>query len=150
MTIRTIGRLAACAAALLLFAPRAEAANCTISTTSTAFGTYNVFAEGPTDSTGTIVIRCVGGKDIALSINRGSSNTFERRMVNGTEELRYNLFLDAARTVVWGDGTSGTQVRVEDPPNNTEVPLTIYGRIPGGQDVASGAYVDTVTVTINY
>ena len=146
----TIVRAAACAAALLLFASRADAANCTISTTSTAFGTYNVFATAPTDSTGTIVIRCAGGKDIALSINRGSSETFERRLVNGTEELRYNLYLDAARTQVWGDGTSGTEVRIEDPPNNADVPLTIYGRIPAGQDVASGAYVDTVTVSINY
>jgi spore coat protein U-like protein len=145
-----IARLVACAAALLLFAPRAEAANCTIATTSTAFGTYNVFATAPTDSTGTIVIRCQGGKDIAISINRGGSSTFERRMVNGTEELLYNLYLDAARTLVWGDGTGGTQVSVEDPPNNKDLPLTIYARVPAGQDVAAGAYIDTATVSVNF
>jgi len=72
-------------------------------------------------------------------------------MAKGAEELFYNLYRDAARTSVWGDGMGGTQVQfVPDPPNNTPVPFTIFGRVPAGQDVSAGAYADSVTVTVNY
>ncbi len=67
------------------------------------------------------------------------------------EGLNYNLYLDAARTTIWGDGTGGTQVYSNaNPPNNTNVTVTIYGRIPASQDVSAGSYTNTVTATINF
>ena len=72
-------------------------------------------------------------------------------MLNGSEPLNYNLYRDAARTAIWGDGTGGTQV-YSDPrtPRNQNVTLTVYGRIPAGQDVSVGTYTNTVTATINF
>lgn len=139
-------------AALSASAAVAEAA-CTISATSVAFGTYDVFATAPRDSTGTVTYRC-GPRDrrITITISRGSSTTFApRTLVNGTARLQYNLFRDAGFATVWGDGTGGTATYfIVNPPNNQEVVLTVYARVPAEQDVPIGAYADAVVVTLEY
>ena len=146
-------RAAVAAAVVVLCASGAEAANCTVSSTSVSFGTYNVFNATPNDSTGSVTLNCTGGaKSVAIGISRGGSSTFlPRRMAKGGEPLVYNLFLDAARTVVWGDGSPGTQYQVvDDPRNRSDVTMTIFGRMPPAQDVSAGTYADTVMVTVNY
>lgn len=133
-------------------AGRAEAA-CTISTTAVSFGPYNVFNASATTSTGTVTYRC-GNADhnITITISTGSSGTFANRtMKKGSENLTYNLFRDAAFTTVWGDGSGTTgQYSNGNPPNNTDVPLTLYGRVPALQDVSAGSYSDTVIATVNF
>ena len=63
----------------------------------------------------------------------------------------YNLFLNAAFTQIWGDGTGGTSTYfLHNPPNKKDVPVTVFSRIPAGQDVAVGGYGDTVVVTLEY
>jgi len=130
----------------------AEAAKCTISTTSIAFGSYNVFTSAPMDSTATLVFTCTGAKNVSIAIGRGQSTTFlPRTLKKGAEDLHYNLFLDAARSTVWGDGTGGTGTYLAaNPPNNADMTVTIYGRIPPSQDISAGSYGDTVTVTIDF
>ena len=137
---------------LLLCSARSDAA-CTISTTSVAFGTYDVFSAAPLDSTGTVTFRCgPPDRNIVITLSRGSSATFSPRTLRmGAEVLNYNLYNNAARTNIWGDGTGGTAVYSNaNPPNNTNIPLTVYARIPAGQDVSGGSYNDTVVVTINF
>jgi spore coat protein U-like protein len=132
-------------------AQQAEAA-CTLSATAVAFGTYDVFQVGPTDSTGTITYRC-GNNDhnIRIEISSGTSGSFTNRTLKrATESLLYNLFYGGF-TQVWGDGTGGTTTFFENnPPNNKDVVLTVYGRITAGQDVSVGSYTDTVVVTLEY
>jgi spore coat protein U-like protein len=139
--------------ALLAAARSAEAAQCTISTTPVVFGTYNVFNTAPSDSTGTVVYRCNGGgKNIWITVSRGASPSyFLRAMLNGVDFLGYNLFRDPSRTSIWGDGSSGTGAYFEaNPPNNHDTVVTVYGRIPAGQDVRAGAYSDSVSIEINF
>jgi spore coat protein U-like protein len=140
--------------ALLIFGARpAEAAKCTIVTTPVVFGTYNVFTVAPTDSTGTVVYNCNGGaKNVWITISRGTSSTFNpRQMAKGVERLGYNLYRDAPRSSVWGDLTGGTGVHLDpNPPNNSDISVTVYGRIPAGQDISAGAYADTVVLEINF
>lgn len=146
-------RVFAVAAVLLVCAADADAAQCSISTTPVSFGTYNVFATAPTDSTGTIVYNCNGGaRNILITFSRGNAPTFAPRfMLNGTEQLPYNLYRNAARTTIWGDGTGGSGLYLDtNPPNSTDISVTVFGRVPTGQDVSAGVYTDTVTVTINY
>ena len=148
-----IVRAALGGALFLLGTASAEAAKCTITTTPVVFGTYNVFTASPQDSTGTVVYNCNGGaKNIWVTISRGLSSTFNpRQMAKGAERLGYNLFLDPARTSVWGDLTGGTSVHTNaNPPNNDDTTATIYGRIPAGQDISAGAYSDVVSVEINF
>ena len=142
-------------AALLLLASlagRAEAA-CTITTTGVSFGTYDVFNSSATTSTGTVTYRC-GNSDhnITITLSSGSSGTFtSRTMKKGAENLTYNLFMDAAFTSVWGDGSGTTTTyHIGNPPNGTDVSLTVYGQVPAQQDVSAGSYTDTVVATINF
>ena len=136
-----------------LYASDAHAQACTISATSVNFGSYNVFNGSPTDSTGTVTYRCNGSAhNITIGLTQGASASFnQRQMQKGSESLTYNLFVDASRTNIWGDGTSGTSVySIGNPPNNTNVNLTVYGRVTAGQDVSAGSFSDTVTAVINF
>ena len=126
---------------------------CSLSSTSISFGNYDVFNTSPLDTNGSIVYRC-GNADnnISISLNQGGASSFNpRRMLNGSQALNYNLYLDAARTIIWGDGTDGTQTYfIKNPPNNQDVTVPVYGRVPTGQSVSKGAYGNTITVTINF
>ncbi|HEY7205168.1 MAG TPA: spore coat U domain-containing protein [Methylomirabilota bacterium] len=129
----------------------AEAA-CTVNTTAINFGTYNVFTATPDDATGRVRLRCTVTRppSVTVHLDKGGAPSFTpRQMRQGTETIDYNLYQDSTRTIIWGDGTGGTQVVVQpSPPLNTNVDVTVYGRIPAGQDVSSGSYSATVTATI--
>lgn len=129
-------------------------AACTITTTSMVFGVYDMFSAAPLDTNGSVVFRCDNkDKDITISIDRGGAPSFNpRRLLNGSQALNYNLYLNAARTVIWGDGTGGTQnyFNHNPNPNNQNITIPIYGRIFAGQDVGTGAYTNTLTVTIDF
>ena len=74
-------------------------------------------------------------------------------MRNGTESLSYNLYADAARTTVWGDGIGAASVTI-NPGSVTAGDRTlvraIYGRIPAQQAVGFGTYNDTIMVTLTF
>jgi spore coat protein U-like protein len=152
------GRLTLPALALfaLLLAPSRSDAACTISTSGLVFGPYNVFNVSAVSSTGSVTYRCglfeaIFGT-ITVTLSTGQSGTYSpRTMRKGVEPLSYNLYLDAAATSIWGNGSGGTQMYSRTrPPYNTDVALTVYGRLPAGQDVTAGTYTDTVSVTINF
>jgi spore coat protein U-like protein len=154
-----VSRIAAVSVLMLtLGALRAEGATCTISATPVSFGAYNVFVVSATDSTGSLTFRCTGtgnsGSNISISIalSKGGSGSFTSRAMLATgNSLGYNLYRNAARTTIWGDGTGGTRAYVNtNVTRNQNIALTVYGRIPAQQDVTAGSYADTVTATINF
>jgi spore coat protein U-like protein len=143
--------------AVLLAMPSAASADCTISTTSVAFGTYNVFNVTPVDSAGSVTYRCglwewLLGLPINITLNTGQSGTYTARtMRKGSESLSYNLYRDATFSQVWGNLSQGTSVYgITRPPLLTYVTVPVYGRVPAGQDVSAGLYTDTVVATINF
>jgi spore coat protein U-like protein len=155
--IRTLVRVLIVAAGAWLLSTTSAFAqlspSCTISVTSVAFGNYNVFTTTPYDSTGTITYRCNAATiNISITLSDGSSTTFSPRTLRkGGEVLSYNLYQNAARTQIWGNGTGGTSVYTQsNPPNNKNVNVTVYGRIPALQDVSAGSYSDTVSAVINF
>jgi spore coat protein U-like protein len=154
MTVRqsAAARLLGGLVLILLWSRPALAAHCTISTTSVSFGSYDVFASTPTDTTGTVSFTCSGNADVTITLSKGGSSTFNPRTLNGgSDTLNYNLYRDAARTTIWGDGTGSTATYTQlSVPNNTAQNLTIYGRISAAQDVRAGTYTDSVTVTIDF
>jgi spore coat protein U-like protein len=144
---------AAVTSAVMVAGSPAEAAKCSIVTTAVAFGTYNVFSTAPSDSTGSVRFNCNGGAhNVQITISRGQSGTYAQRTLRRSgESLGYNLFLDAGRSTIWGDGSGGSQAYFGgNPPNNQDVTVTMYGRVPAGQDISAGAYSDSVSVTINF
>jgi spore coat protein U-like protein len=153
MTRRHLLLTAVAAAVIMLMAPPASAQNsCTIGTTSVAFGAYNVFSTTARDSTGTVWVQCTLGATVSISLGRGASSTFTPRTLTGTGgSLSYNLFKEAARTNIWGDGSAGGALPVSVTVTaNTRLTRTIYGRIPASQDVGIGSYADSVVATVNF
>ena len=129
-------------------------ANCTISATPVAFKNVNTLA-GNHDSTGTVTVNCSNGAAWSVSAGAGNGSgatVASRRMtiLSGTSTLNYSLYTTASYATVWGNGTSGTAAIAGTGTGNAQV-LTIYGRIPSGQNNAPvGAYADTVSVTVTY
>lgn len=128
-------------------------ANCTVSTSPIAFGTVNPLSGTNVDAAGGITVTCTNGTDWEASagVGGGSGASFAaRRMAAGTDLLNYNLYTNAARTSVWGDG-SGTTVVVSNTGTGSAQAVTIYGRVGSGQTaVPPGSYADTVAVTVTY
>ena len=129
-------------------------AACSVSTTNINFGTYDVFSITPKDSTGTITVTCGSPPPPHVTITIGSSPNSggfiprKLKSVSGTNFLNYNLFTDSSMGSVWGDGTSGTSTVPKVVTPGRPVIATVYGRIPAKQDVSSGTYSETLTVTV--
>jgi spore coat protein U-like protein len=133
----------------LTSAASASAQTCrNLSTTPISFGSYNVFSSAPLDASGTITYRCSHRLAPVISLSTGISGTYNPRQMAGSGTLQYNLYLDAARTTIWGNGTGGTSVL--NAPSGRSRTVSVYGRIFPLQDAAVGSYSDTVAVTINF
>lgn len=136
--------------------PPVPAGVCTITPLgSLNFGIYDVFSTIPVDATGSIQILCDQTQphviiSIGPSQNSGGFNPRKMKKSSLGDFLSYNLYSDAGRTVTWGDGTGGTSAVTQKAFKNTPLVVTIFGRIPAGQDVYVGSYSETVTVTITW
>lgn len=150
-------RLTALLALALLPALPAQAASCQVSVTDLPFGPYLYGAADPVDTTGSISVSCAddGGDpnvSYAIAISTGYSNTYATRVMSGDGELHYNVFVDGARSRVWGDGSGGSEtvggaLMVPAPPASHP----LYARIPASQTgMGPGAYMDQLTVTVSY
>jgi spore coat protein U-like protein len=134
------------------------AQRCRLEVQGVSFGDYMPGAQAPVDSAAFLSVRCVGNPPGPFVVKIGpglSGDPGQRTMQSGAETLFYNLFVDGARTRIWGDGTGGTESVVVEPgpardgrPRQTE--LSVYGRIPAGQDPTPGAYSDTIIVTVEF
>jgi len=116
-----------------------------------SFGNYDPLQSGNLDAAGLLRMRCSpSAVNVSVKIGTGLGGGYQPRyMQSGSNQLGYNLYLDAARTVVWGDGTSGTDYLFLNNLRNW-ISVSIYGRSPLGQSVAPGSYSDTVVVTIEW
>lgn len=148
-------------AATLLFSSEAEAVySCNVSTTGLNFGQYRPFNLVQQDNNGNIAVSCqllqiIGllvSYEIRLSTGQ-SGNYNTRQLRNAGSNLNYNLYRNAARTNVLGNGTAGT-VFIADSYLLSVGVLTrnypVYGRIPAGQNVRAGSYTDIITITVTY
>lgn len=128
-------------------------AACFVSVGGFNFGVYDVFDAFHRDTTGVLSISCQENKPQDVMITFGPSQTtgtIYSRGMRGTEDtLLYNIFLDAARSTIAGDGTSGgSTVTVQKVSLHKPAQVILYGRIPAGQNVSVGTYSDMMTVTI--
>lgn len=108
---------------------------------------------GPVDAATSLNVTCTKTTPYAVALsagaNAGNAQAFGSRvMKSGNNTLPYQLYLDAGRTQVWGDGTgSGVFSGTGTGSNQT---LSVYGRLPSLSGIVPGNYSDTVTVTITY
>jgi spore coat protein U-like protein len=134
------------------------AANCTISAAPISFGAYDAVsanASAPLDGTGSVSVLCTNGASASIILGQGgapdagsSDDAPLRRMMDAaSNHLAYSLFSDAAMSVAWGNsGSTG----VAHTGTGLEASLTVFGRIPAGQNIPAGDYADTVVATVNF
>lgn len=145
---RPLRRLAVLLLAAGLCGIAADArSDCTALATGVVFGGYDIFGIVPLDGVGTITVACVPLASFTVSLSPGGGSYSQRRMSGNGDTLDYNLYTNASRSVVWGDGTAGTATVGG---SGVEVLLNVYGRIPDGQNPKSGTYGDTIIVTVSF
>jgi len=135
------------------------------------FGYYDPFAPGDMQVVTQISYRCyeVGDQvvtsrltrrastkkakvNVEISMSRGSSGTYDRKMRGVNDEVHYNIYLDPACTIIWGDGTGGTSTHIKKnvEPSDSIQTIPVYGRMPAGQNATGGAYADMIVITIDF
>lgn len=170
---RAIGRLIV--GLVLVAASTAHAApgeaSCTITTLPSvaafslpAYDPVSTNAANPLDMTVTTTATCTStagnasSVGLSITLSTGVSGSYATRQMQGSSSLHtlnYNLYADAARTQVMGDGTGGS-VAVTNSTSISKhnspilITTTIYGRVPAGQDPAVDSYSDTLVYTLNF
>ena len=141
--------------ALTLLAPEsAHAIQCRITVTPVNFGIYIPATPAHLDVIGQLDVRCQAQPgSFSVSLGPGISGDQLARTLSagGSNILNYNLYRDAARSQVWGDGTPPTFVvsgirSGGGRPTNYSYP--IYGRIFANQGPNPGIYSDDVLATV--
>lgn len=130
---------------------------------SLSFGAYSPIAfpgklaSADADSTGTVSISCSGlaqAVSYSIKLGAGRSNSIAARAMGGTgggADMAYNLYGNASRTVVWGDGAIGAAFSGTIAPTDGPASHTFYGRVPAGQHtLRAGGYTDVLVVTLEY
>ena len=149
--------LAFCLAVCLLLLSSANSwAACVVTAPTLSFGPYDGLSGAPATTSATAVVTCNETPPPTVTLELGpsavSGGFFPRQMRHdsGSDRLAYNFYVDAGGAAVWGDGTGGTATRSDRVFKNKPWTVTLYGRIPAGQDVSAGSYSDTLTITINF
>jgi spore coat protein U-like protein len=131
-----------------------------LSTTPLAFGQYVPSRNVPSDFTATLHLTCVASGTTSAIVEGtigliGPGGPAGRHLADGRHRLRYQLFVDPARTILWGDGIGDTRTKpisgMVGPIDSMRQTFTIYGRILARQsDAAVGNYSDQITAVLNY
>lgn len=130
-----------------------------VTATALAFGTYTPDATSAKTATSTIKVKCTKNSPVTIALDKGmtalgaaAGTLTQRRLVNGTNFLNYNIYTNASYTTIWGDGTAGTFTQSGALSKTVEtMSWVLYGRIPAGQlNAAPGTYTDTVQVTVTF
>ncbi|PLR40497.1 spore coat protein U [Chimaeribacter coloradensis] len=131
----------------------------------TTFGTLN-FGNVPSLDTpvdvvssqgsGSIVLKCTPGTPVTLALGNGNNVTGSisagRRLIKAEtgETLAYQLYQNAARTTVWGNGSNGGTTLVLSATGAVQE-YKIYARLLNTVTLPSaGTYSDSVLVTVTY
>lgn len=141
--------------------------NCTVTETGTLdFGNYDPLTANASaalaGSGASLSLLCTRGSSPSILMDNGVSGS-GRQLVNasgpaGNNALTYDLLQPSAlgssataTAASWG-ATAATQFNVGVTTSSPTTPIVveIFGTIPGGQDVATGTYLDTVTATVQF
>jgi spore coat protein U-like protein len=133
---------------------------CSASAATLAFGNYTPGSGALTGNTN-VTVKCTKGTTFTVALNAGSTtgDTFAQRLManaGATSTLQYNLYTTAALGTVFGDGSTGTATvggtgAGVAAANAVNVP--VYGSLPdsaANQAALTGAYTDTIAVTVTY
>ena len=165
-------RVLALLALVFGFASVARAQSCDVTVPlAPAFGQYDpvgAHAAAPNDTaSGSVRVECIpqGNAKVpfsaTLDLGQHSTGGLVRRLRSGANHLGYQIYLDGARSQVFGSPGGGVGVSCTtgessgyctgSSAGSTRIAtFPIFGRMPGGQDAAPGTYTDTLAVTITF
>jgi spore coat protein U-like protein len=132
-------------------------ANCLHQTASDIdHGVYDPLAAADDDAAGAISVACTNGTSytVGLDVGDGGGDYTTRTLDGACAKLNFNLYRNAGRSEVWGDGTGGSHL-VSGIGAGLGIPQSqshdVYSRIPKEQFLAvPGSYSSTIEVTITY
>lgn len=140
--------------------PAGWAQTCTVSGSTMDFGTLSTVPIAQTDVTATVNVHCTGlsgsgTRRVCVGINAGtgtgSSLPSPRYMNTGANTIQYQIYADAAHSVVWGThlvaGADEQDVLVPYSGGVGDLNISAYGRIVSGQSPAVGTYTSTLSFT---
>jgi spore coat protein U-like protein len=157
--------MAGLAASLMVMATTARAASstaqmdvsavvapdCRITVSNLAFGSYDPLAQNAAqdlNAAADVSMLCTKNSRASIIIDGGRNRVgSSRALQGGSQQVSYQLYRDADRTQAWGseDALQYVSTGIGKPQQ-----LRVYGRIPPGQEVASGVYTDVVTATVDF
>ncbi|MBD8898496.1 spore coat U domain-containing protein [Rhodanobacter sp. DHG33] len=126
---------------LLLVGGRVHAETCTATASSVSFGNVSPIAGTAVAASGTVSVTCTWSAitltpSVQVCLNVGA--TSPRSMSDGASNLQYDLYQDAAHSLVWGsiyNGTTPIAVQLNKPATGTSASTTVsyYGLIAANQ-----------------
>ncbi|HEJ2440911.1 TPA: spore coat protein U domain-containing protein [Burkholderia multivorans] len=119
----------------------AHAESCRATASTVNFGSVSPISRAAVAATGTVNVTCTWSAvtltpNVLVCLNLGG--TSPRSLVNGSNAMQYDLYLDAAHSVAWGSiysGTTPASVTLVKPALGTSASatVTIYGQITANQ-----------------
>lgn len=135
---------------------------CNVTTPVFAFGRHSLTqTTDPIYAQGSITVSCekilLPNVPMILTLELSGIPADDPRELASEQpaRLEYNLYLDAVRTRVWGDGSRGTEIISDSllmPGGTRDVSKTyvLYGRVNGGQAATGGNYANAITAEMRY
>jgi spore coat protein U-like protein len=150
---------AALAVALLASSPaKADTTSCSaFSTSGITFSPYDTVSKAAVLGTGTITLTCTGFGISTMNIAMyGGYNTscsphamFVGSNLGSGYYLLYDIFSDSTRTNPWCTGSSRYDFTIDYSTGATQTrTLTMYGRLPAGQNPAYASYDDSLSIDL--
>ncbi len=131
-------------------------AKCKVTSGPLSFGPYDPLTGSMSSTSGVIAVSCSESPSPNVRVSAtpsAVSGTFaprRMRQTGGQETLAYNLYVDPGGNGVWGDGSGGTLTLSDNVQPGQSWIVTIYAKLPPGQDVTPGAYTDTISVVVEF
>jgi spore coat protein U-like protein len=116
------------------------------------FGQYDPVGANkstPLDSRTTLNLTCTKGTSAKLEIDACAHASGQQRILQGPRNfpLKYDLMQRSSGGSRWGTGSDAFTMTVH---SSSLYSITVFGRIPAGQDAPAGQYADTCVVTVSY
>ncbi|MCP3715490.1 spore coat U domain-containing protein [Paraburkholderia sp. CNPSo 3281] len=146
---------------------RVSAQTCSASASAVSFGSVSPISRSAVSATGTVSVTCTWPAitftpNVRVCLNLGG--TSPRGLVNGSNQMQYDLYQDSAHSLAWGSiyyGTTPIPLTLTKPAAGTTATqsVTIYGLIAGSQPTvptvgnSSTTYTQSfggTTTSINY
>jgi len=121
-------------------------------------GTMNfgkMLSPGTMGGSGNIVVNCVNTTPYQVALDAGAHlSAGKRNLANGASLIPYELYQDAAKTVVWGDSGLASTYSAGTPKagvgTGLNQTLVVYGSLTSGALQIPGGYRDNVSISVSY